>query len=118
MPRGDLHQGAYFVAAGRKDDNVGRRVVVPRFTVTVMLELGRIGRRAIANERAKIRDERSAHRRREDRGHRGIVLFVICGCGLCLATMIASTTNHGDAESTETIFGTRVLRASVVRVRK
>jgi hypothetical protein len=43
-----------------------------------MLELGRVRRRAIANERAQIRDERLAHVRREDRGHQRIVLFVIC----------------------------------------
>jgi hypothetical protein len=53
-------------------------MVVPGFTVAMVLELRGIGRRAITNQRAEIRNKGLAHRRREDRGHPGIVLFVIC----------------------------------------
>ena len=58
MPRRSLHDGAHLVGVRGKNDDVWRCLVMPRLTVTVMLELCRIRRAAIADDGAQFRDER------------------------------------------------------------
>ncbi len=77
MPRRHLHDRADVVGVRGKNDDVRLGVSVPGLAVAVMVELRRIGRAPIADDRTQIRDKAIARGRRQDGRHRAIVLFVI-----------------------------------------
>jgi hypothetical protein len=58
LSRGHRHDRTDFFGAGRVDDDVRRRRRVPGFAVTVMLDLGRVRRAAIAEQTDEVADER------------------------------------------------------------